>query len=387
MELVFFIFTDEIRVILCTRLTPAKNPPMLELFRNIPPLNAGVLTPPTWPFVKRGIDLTTQRVINYYRSYAKPVKSDHFLIRLLGTIAVPRRLPIERYYANVDAIALNVAMFHKMTSPIYKGKVFEGVFYGTSTPEILLASDDYFDFEEVSANWENACPITPLLHDKSDLSALIPTGVNTSDQNGLAVILINISMLAVQYRAFLRSQLNSVAPRHAGHFIASYVLPNMLRAHNELCLFNRINNMALGKPPSSELFVRHPFSLPDYTHYVDSAIKTTLTNISKGSLGFNKVLSSLPALSHEHLYEALIMPDMAPTRQCDWALVTARLKHLSFLIRVCDRQLLSKNQMEINQAIRALRNNDVISVMRETLPHDVFDEQRVYVDEILLSVK
>ena len=177
--------------------------PMLELFRTLPPGSTGVMTPPTWAYVQRGLAENTAKVQAYYRQWVRPVRSTHFLARLLQSIAVPKAMETERYYANVDATALNLSMALRMTSTYYKGSVHRGIFYGPTTPEILLATDDHFDFEHVHAHWKTAQAVTPLLHAKSDLDLHLPMGQTTSREDGLAVILVNLPMLAVQYRAFV----------------------------------------------------------------------------------------------------------------------------------------------------------------------------------------
>lgn len=360
---------------------------MLELFRTIPPGAFGTLSPPAWPYVQQGMARNVERVQQYARAFAKPVRNDHLLLRLLGLLSVPRRLPLERYYANVDAIALNASMALRMTSPIYKGTLHKGVFYGPLTPEVLLVTDDYFDFDAVHRDWQNVQAVTPLRHAKSDLNALVPTGAVTSAEDGLSVVLVNVTMLAVQYRAFLYAQVSNPAPLGAAYFIARYVLPNMLPAHMELCLFNRIAALAAGRAQPAPAALRHPFAMPDYSAPTDAAIGKVLEYVSRGELNFGQVLRTLPSFTRPSMYHALIMPDLAPTRQVDWALVLTRLPAVDLLITLCGDELLRKNQAPLNQMLRAVRSSDAYTYFRALLPPDVFFEASESLERIEASVQ
>jgi hypothetical protein len=359
---------------------------MLELFRTLSKDSLGVLRPPAWPFVQQGLRRNVQRIQQYYYAFPRPVKSTHVLIRLLSTLAVPRSLPLERYYANVDAIALNAAMTLRMTSPISRGSLFRGVFYGSTNPEILIATDDRFDFDEVHANWRTAQAVTPLLHAKSDLNALLPIGIDTSKEDGLAVILINVPMLAVQYRAFLLDQEAVEFPKTVMQFIGGYVLPNMLPRQLDLCLFNRAVLAMSGKASLSAPLVRHAFALSNYDHAVDVCLVQALDNVQKSSLSFRAILSALPSVYAPSQYEVLQLPDLAPTRQIDWALVLSRLKAVDFLFTAAGSQLLAKNQASINQMMRAVKANDTYASLRENLPAELFFDAQDTVQRILRPV-
>lgn len=350
--------------------------PMIELFRTPPTVAIGATAAPSWAYVQRGLQRNIERIQQYTRAMPKSVKSSHFLIRLLGLITVSKHLSLERYYANVDAIALHAAMSMEMTCSISQGREHRGIFYGPTTPEILIATDDSFNYEQAHANWEQVCAVRPLLHSKSDLGLAVPMGTKTSEEDGLAVILVNVPMLAVQYRAFLLAQQSVEVPRTINQFLAGYVLPNMLQAHVDICVFNRAVKLSTGQTPALYPALRYPFDLPLWHGMADVALRTSLDNAAKGSLSFIQVLSTLPAVYHPNQLKALMMPDIAPTRQCDWALVLTRLRALRWLFTFCQAELRAKNQASINQIVRALRNNDVAAVLHECLTPEVFFEAK-----------
>jgi hypothetical protein len=354
-------------------------------------VSVGVLQPPQWPFIRNGLQANIEKVQNFYRTHNPVVKSNHLLIKLLQSLTVSKQMELERYYDNVDTISLGVSMALKMTSSIYRGIVHRGIFYGKDNPEIILAVDDYFDFNYVHQNWEKVSAVKPLLHPKSDFDYMLPRGIDTSDENGLAVIMVNIPMLAVQYRAFLLSQWQDEdeSPKSINQFIGGFVLPNMLRAQTELCLFNKIYNRALF--PDIEVFnkpyIKHTFALLNVNTQLNNVIDKYILYARQSNQHFATVLKTLPSIYNANMYESLLMPDIAPTRQVDSTLVLTRLKMVDFLFDICKEHLLSRNQVEINQILRSFRLHDVYTSFKEYLPVDVLFETQSYIDDILLDAK
>jgi len=359
---------------------------MIELFLHLAPTRSvGTLHVGQWKYIQKGLERNVQKVQQFYRTHNVTVASEHFLVRLLESLPVPQRLDSERYYDAVDRVALNHAQLMGMTSPQSQGRVFRGTFYGGKTPEYLLATDDYFDYRAVEADWMNAQPIKPLMHPKSDLSFQLLNGKPYSAEEGLAVIQINIPMLAVMHRAFVNSEkLRSSNPRTTMMFIASYVIPNMLQAHAELAIFNRIYNDAtrpeLGQ---SEPFRGHAFAMPKYDFMVDNAIEQALEFIQRSPQDFQTILKTMPAIFHDSQWEALKMPDVLPTYQVDWLLTITRLKAVDLLFKLARPELLAKNQKTVNQILRAMRRNNVINILEADLPVDVEREVRRYTDTVL----
>lgn len=356
---------------------------MLELFRTIPATDAGRITTPQWPYLQRGLKNNLHKTQQYYRVYNPTLRAEHFLVRLLQSLAVPMSLPTDRYYENVDAIALTHSMRMGMSSSIYDGNVFRGIFYGAGMPEILIATDDPFDFEAIHQNWRTTSAVTVLMHGKSDLGFHLPNGQSYSNERGLTVIQINIAMLAVQYRAFVMEQLKTPeqSSRTIMQFLAGHVLTNMLPSQLEISLFNRLYKRAYGiEDGSSDSLRKHPFGLTYYDAMVDNTLDKALEIIGKAKLEFNAVLNNCPSVLFETAHRSLIMPDIAPTRQIDYILIASRLKVIDFLMRTCKPELKAKNQQHLNQIARALRSSDALNLMRSRFPSDVVRELWGYLE-------
>lgn len=361
---------------------------VIDIFRNTPDINSGILIPPNWEFIKQGILENVEQVQSYYKTNIRPVKSNHFLVRLLQSLSVSKNMSLERYFENVDTIALNHSMMFRMTSSIYKGIVHRGIFYGGSTPEILIAVDETFDIYETHSNWKNVQAIKVLLHPKSDMNYEIPNGKQHSNEDGLVVISINVSMLAIQYRAFLLDEWlkNKDNPRGTTHFVGAYVLPNMLPTQTELSIFNRTYNLVFDLNSNNDNRQKHPFSIANYKHFLDKALEHTVEYLDRSSKSFRTIFHTVPSVYNKTMYESLLVPDIAGTRQVSWALVISRLKMIDFLIKVAGKELASKNQTQMNQVLKALRINNVYNVFKEILPLDVYFPIEEQVENILNSM-
>lgn len=364
---------------------------MYNLFSLLPPVSQGILRFPEWLYVRNGMLRNLTSVLRFYRRNPTAVQSEHFLVRLLQSIAVPQSLNLERYYENVDALALHMAMTLKMTSSIYPGMIFDGLFYGEGNNEILIATNESFDFEAADRNWQDLEPIRVLRHPMSDMGFPILDGRhNYGSESGLVVLTINIPMLAIMYRAFRRNEElmtegTGESQRSVMQFIRMYVLPNMLKSHLDLAIFNRLDNLEKGAPLGEGKF-RHPFYLTDYTEriqYVQERILVGLQHISKN---FNGILLSVPLVVKDDADQLMAMPSIAPTRQVIWALTIARLNTVSLMFRINKDGPGVRNQSEVNRAQRYALMYKSDHLMRTMLPLELYQQVQKEIDGILESL-
>lgn len=356
---------------------------MFELFRNLPSASLNRVVPVQWNYIQKGMRNNLYKVQQYYKVYNPTLRSNHFLVRLLQSLAVPMSLSLDRYYENVDSIALGHSMVMRMHSSIYDGEVFRGVFYGNQTPEILIANDDIFDFIDVHENWRNVSAVNVIQHGKTDLGIHLPNGESYSDETGVTVISINIAMLAVQYRAFVLEQAtkNSDSHKTIMQFIAGYVLTNMLPSQLEISFFNRLYQRAYGLESYTALpYRKHSFGLTSFDTQVDYVLDKVLDTLSKSRKEFTAILANCPAFLASDMHRVLRMPDIAPTSQIDYILVLSRLKAVDFLIRTCSGAPETSNQSHLNQMSHALRTNNVIGSIKTKMPTDIQRELNIYLE-------
>ncbi|WP_144106658.1 hypothetical protein [Paraburkholderia sp. BCC1886] len=343
---------------------------MHTLFNLVPRALQGIQIPGLWPYVREGLRRNIGQVIRYYRNAPMAVKSDHILVKLIQSVNIPLSHNLERYFANVDAVSLNLSMALKMTSSLYRGKMWDGDFYGPGHDEVLLAHTETFDVDRTHDDWQNVTPVRVLRHPRSDLYMNLPNGHLTGTETGICVIAINVPMLMVQYRAFRLAQdgiTGGVDEKSTMMFIHMYVLPNMLFSHLDQALFNRIRKLQ-AKEAVGESIRKHPFAQIDYSAKVDACYNQILTNFDRHPMNFVGTLQSVPAAARSNMEQAMKVPDMAPTRQAMWALALARLPMLDFVLTMAMGSPQTRNQLEVD-----LINRTFLGWQQERLFDGVMD--------------
>ena len=353
---------------------------MYSLYSHKSPSLQGVVKLQDWLYVKSGLERNLAQVIKFYRTNPMAVHSNHFLVKLLQSITIPQFQNIERYYNNVDALSLNLSMAFKITSSLYKGQLFNGIFFGPGNDEIIIASDDGFDPFEATEKWKELQSVKVLMSPKSDLGLNLLDGVNNGSEEGLAVIIINIPLLAVQYRAFRLNEVRINTNENGEltdstlsvmHFVHMYVLPNMLYSYLDHAVFNRIANLELGLP-LGESKRHHSFFLQDYSAKLLYVHNKILDILKKENKDFNGILQNIPTVTKDNAAELMEVPDIALTRQVLWALVLSRLPELKFLCRLSKDSIGNKNQSEVNRILRFFLNYKSDNSIKSMLPLDVY---------------
>jgi hypothetical protein len=361
---------------------------MYQIFGQTSVPSNGIAIPPSWHYVETGLKHNLDRVLTYYRDNTLTVKSDHLLIRLLQSLNIPLSLSLDRYMANIENIALNLSMVFKMTSSIYRGQFFEGVFYG-GNHELLVASDELFDIYKAQQHWEQLSAVTVLRHNVTSLDMRLPDGSVTDTNGGISVLLINIPLLALQYRAWMLREIafaeqNGTGVRPETAFIHGYVLPNMLGSHLDQVLFNRLKRMVNGGTPDSPVHQAHPFVLTDYSSRLDEAQEQLLTLLERSQqLNFGQMLQAIPAIHKPNMLQVMHLPDLAPTFQLMWALSIARLPCLAFLFEMAPGGPAQKNRQimaKILSDIRNYRRNSIMKTLPPAMQEQIDQEMNFLVD-------
>lgn len=349
---------------------------MHTLFNLEPRAQQGIQHPSMWPYVKRGLQANVGQVVRYYRGNPQAVRSDHLLVKIIQSIGVSTSLDYERYCAIVEDVSLDLAMVLKLTSALFKGQVFDGVFYGPGSQEIIIAHTDSFDLDKAKKDWQNVTPVRVLRHAKSDLNLNLPDGRRNTSESGIAVIAINIPLLMSQYYAFRQAYwIDETQPQsHDDYsdmmFVHMYVIPNMLFSHVDQALFNRLHNLSQGKNEPISVR-RHPFALIDYTPKVNAVYREVLGNLSGQEKNLVGILQSVPVATRDNLEQAMMIPDVAPTRQVMWALAVARLPMLDFVLSQTHYTPATKNQSEVNNLNRMFERWRYGRIFEGTMPHDM----------------
>lgn len=317
--------------------------------------------------VQQRIQENVDRIVQYYRQNSFTVKTQHLLCRVLQTMGVPLQYPLDRYYEASRSRYLYIANTYQMTSAINTGHLHTGVFYAGS-PEIHLAYHEETRPSELVKDWRSIQAIKVLTSPVSNLSYMLPTGLEHNSEHGLAVIGFDLPKLMLQFRCFWEEQMQ----RHArgesvltvAHFVMRYVLPNMLYSQTDQAVLNRLINFQTGAPMGTSS-KRHPFHLMDVAPLLDKGLEELNTRLSRLPMEYQTLLNQLPSVFHDKPWA---MPDMAETRQVWWALFTARFKLISYLYEIGGEPLRQRNTQRLNQLRIDLRRFESEGSLRNNLP-------------------
>lgn len=319
--------------------------------------------------LRQQLQRSLDKVTNYYRSYPHAVDGRHFLIRLLYSLHVPTSLDIEVYSDKVGDIALEAAMAVKMTSPYSRGVVYQpGVFYGKNVSEILIATIDDYDTSLLETSWRELQSIRVLSHPKSDLWMHLPNGRYNTDEGGFAVITVNIPMLASQYLQWRREQqaLNLESPRSIAQFLLEIPIPNMLPTHLDNAIVNRLINRYFDLP-NANIRNPHSFQIPDFSQEIDGVLDRYLERLHGRQWRFDTIVDTLPLAVAESYHDVIALPEMAYTKQVEWAVTIARLPLVAWLVQMNAAGKNNSNSQNLRYLKQYLRSIRLDNSMREAL--------------------
>lgn len=349
---------------------------MLDLLKTPVNLRGGGLVNMPYDRVKLGLDRNLGMIHDYYRNNPAYVKSNHFLVKLLMGLNISYMLDDLVYVGKVEDWSLNFSMAMKMTSATYRGKLFQpGHFYGPWVDEVIISDTDKFDVAKAGLNWFDLQPIRVLSHPFTDMDMALPNGKAHRDESGFAVIVINIPMLALQYkrwRAQDRERVNET-PQTVMQFLHEFPIPNMLESQTNVAMLNRAMTMFFeGDLPKKKR--AHPMYLTDWSAEVDAAIRYWFRFVEKRDLRFTDMLRTFPHVGDTPLLETLKLPDEAFTVQIQWAVIMARLAVTTFLVQFDYGLNHQINQGQLNVLRRWLDLIELNRGLRQSLPADTYDQ-------------
>ncbi len=332
---------------------------MRTFFNLLSPFGQNVLNPVHWPYASNGLNRNLDIVNDYYKVRPFAVRSEHLIARILNNLGVPYSLELDRFYDIVEARSLQLASVFKLTSSLNKGSVFKGIFFGEDSEEILMAIDDVINPFQVYKEWKSYSAIKILMHPKSDLGFTLPNGKNSGTETGLSVIAINISALAVQFKAFLDYQKinyidKGLNPLTVAQFIHMFVLPNILKSQLDIALFNRAYNLLVGAP-MGEATRKHAFMLLDYSKHVDKTYNELIKYFKENDKHYKIILKSFFGVTEPDFEKLFVLPDNTPTRQVIWAEFVSRIKVIEFLVKLSPSNGNSFNRSENNLFLRSIK--------------------------------
>lgn len=316
------------------------------------------------------------RVVDYYRNNVTFVNNQHLLVRFLLTLNVSFKREWNDYRRAVRDTCFNIAGLMGVSTPLSFGRVMApGFFYGKRMTEIVLGHDEPFDIKDAVQNWRDLRPVRVLRHPYSDMSMARPTGdYKPSMKSDIAVIAINLPMLAVQYRAWCeqeRVDLNSDLHRATVSFVSMYPITNALFSHMDIALFNRLSTLYDGEKPDS--YVRsNPIMISDQSGLVDMSLRRAVGELGRVTMNFDHLVDNIPLFTEPNLRSLLVMPNTIPNRQIEWGMIVAVLPYIRFLVRFNAFTRNEMNSWHLNRLrywLQVIRND---RTLENILPNNVY---------------
>ena len=310
---------------------------MYDLFSSPPRRFTGALHFPELPYLRRSFDRLLGDVKSYYHRYPKYVGSDNLFGNLLKHL--PRRWDLDdrRYARFVEDASRGIMRAFWLTDATFRGRVHEsGITLGPKTNEVMLATEESFDVQRASREWRDWSPLTYLYHTRTDLG--LPILNNQSPGKGWGVGCINIPMLALQYRYWLKAQAErgSEQPESVYRFVGGFVLPNAVDSYLDIAVFNRLARLSRGIN-TKRFPTPHPFYLTDFSQRVDRLCEKILESQERRSEDIEQVAYTTPMIVKPTLFDVMQLPKGPVSRQNEWALYLARLPYLRYILETSVR--------------------------------------------------
>lgn len=310
----------------------------LELFderyiRSAP--RSGSLIPRDLTFLKKNFNVNINHITDFYMEKNFSVKNNHILSRIIEQLPGYSGVDDLVYMDRVIKSTPYLSKYFKITSDIEYGLVHPPYFFGNKGEEILMSTFDYFNIDELKSNWKTAKPIKVIKQPRNDDRYLLPLGNDDGNRSGLAVCMINIPMLAMKYREFLKQQStalsNGEAALNKNNFVIKYVLPTMMEDIVDQTILNKLMDKFYGRETIEPKF-KHRFPLMDVGVQLDRYLDDTLEFITANNYDFVNILRNIKLLYKDNAAELLMNPDLGFTMQSKWAMIVSKLDVMVFLI-------------------------------------------------------
>lgn len=310
---------------------------MFKLFDLPRTASRGSVIHPRWRAARDGLIKNIARMRRYYQDNLVRIPSNHVLVSIINRYGPMLDKEPSEIYEYVTDTTFPTTNALGLTSSLSVGRAFNGVFFGLGFKEVLVASDEGFDYHDVYQNWQTADAVTVLYHPLTNLTVDLLHGINRTNETGLCVIQVNVPKLLMQYHAFRKAELIRVGgldnQMSTMEFVSRFVLPGMFESQVDWALFNHYYRDAMGLPLTIDR-VKHPIYVESWDKYVSEVAASTNELIVDKSLAVSDILAQLPMIGVKDAFELTRLPELLFMRANRWAMLVARLHPVLYLLKV-----------------------------------------------------
>lgn len=311
---------------------------MYSLFN---PVFTGGRTPrhlPIFDYITTSLKNELTKVQNFYRANLLTVSNNHILTKILMDIT--SQCNNLSYHFLVKWVRANSARLERAynlnSSVVGSGIITNGSIYNRNHAEAWISVAYDFDVDKCIANYKDLKPLRVVSHEYTNLTMSIPNGNYPENQEGLAVLTIDLALLALQYKCWMEKEQyikekDTYLPLHS--FIYKYPLTNLVSTHTDVCIFNRLYSLVFDKPIVNGRS-SNSFFVIDFGDRTTAALNQLLDMFKRQPGDYTQRLDSIPSIEYGSYSRSTGIPDTAPTRQIKWLLVLARLKTVELLLKL-----------------------------------------------------
>lgn len=338
---------------------------MLELLSSEILVSDGVTSFSERFYISNTYKQQVSKLIEYYHDRLARVKGQNILNQILYNIHTPYNFPDDEFIRSVSIRAPFIANHFKLTSYNSVGIAHQGKFFGAGVDEFIIHEPSTFSITWANEYWENLRPVNILYSPKNDLDLQLLNGKASSDTTGIAVITINILMLAFQYKKYLEVTTDTELPRDSSYFIQRYVLPNILGKQLDYSIMNRFCNI-IDVEKNDVGHFRHPITLVSYTDRVDALLSKVYDYMAGRNMTVQTALRHIPAAIKDSQWEVQRYNLYPGSLNSNWVFALAKIKYLRILATLGGDEFFKRNRSFVNDLQRSVRYAHVERIISET---------------------
>lgn len=325
------------------------------------------------------------KVVGYYRNASNAVASNHLLVNILKTLPTGRGMNLGHYRYLIDDMSDEIASNFNLASSTNYGKgISPGTFLGEGTEEIIILLNEPFSIESLKNGWRDAQPLRFIKHPKISLGLDLPDGSDQGGENGSAVILLNLPLLACQYKLWRDSVSDMEYRETTMQYVHKFILPNMLESFLSVSLINILYRLFIGKS-ITDTDDNHPFYINRFFNKTVDGLTDLLSTQLNKRQSFYKLLETTELINKRTFRETIAIPRTSLTRQVIWSLTLARLELIDFLITWNNRSSGNDDREELRTVRVSLRRILSDKNNSKIFSNDLKNEVETFIKDELLA--
>lgn len=317
--------------------------------------SGGLISNPKFNYVSQLYRSELDRIKAHLKSSAMVVNNQHLLVRLISTLDTLYSTDIKTYMLSVYSEVSGLERMYGIASGTNSRiEAQRGMFYCKDVNDTLISVIEYFDFYNTDP--EKIIPIRAYSHPYTALTAAVPDGRYRATSNyneDLSVSLIDIPKLAYVYWHWVNRSKGTINERlqAIGNFVYRFILARMVPSVLEVSYFNRICAKQYGEH-LDDWVAYYPIALNDHSVRVDEMIDYYLDEIKRATVIYDKVLTTIPALTQNNMGGVFKLPDININRNNAWLILVSRIDIYLLVLSLAYNQ---RNNSDINGVKNKLR--------------------------------